>query len=160
MPGPQAYNTNLAAEFFVLSALHRLGFDAYLSLGNKKAVDITVVGPAGQTATLDVKGLAGTTDFPVTNVSIREPGHFLVFVSFLKKIANLTVSPEVYVVPAQDLGSLSQWTPSGKWEIVYLKHLRSQRESYRDAWHLVVNHVQGQRPSETGAPATPAETSR
>ena len=37
-----SYNTNLAAEFFVLSTLHRLGADAALTLGNKKAVDIAI----------------------------------------------------------------------------------------------------------------------
>ncbi len=37
------YNTNLASEFYVLSMLHRLGADASLTLGNKKAVDIIVV---------------------------------------------------------------------------------------------------------------------
>ena len=37
------YDTNLAAEFHVLSMLHRLGADASLTLGNKKAVDIIVV---------------------------------------------------------------------------------------------------------------------
>ncbi|MFC1789277.1 hypothetical protein ACFLZE_05135 [Thermodesulfobacteriota bacterium] len=35
------YNTNLAAEFHVLSILHRLGYEATLTLGNKKAVDIS-----------------------------------------------------------------------------------------------------------------------
>lgn len=34
------YDTNLAAEFYVLSCLHRLGGAANLTLGNKKAVDI------------------------------------------------------------------------------------------------------------------------
>jgi hypothetical protein len=29
------YNTNLAAEFYVLSMLHRFGEDAALTLGNK-----------------------------------------------------------------------------------------------------------------------------
>jgi hypothetical protein len=42
-----AYNTNLAAEFYVLSVLHRLGFDANLTLGNKKSVDIAVIRGAG-----------------------------------------------------------------------------------------------------------------
>ena len=37
------YNTNLAAEFYVLSVLHRLGAEANLTLGNKKAVDIVVL---------------------------------------------------------------------------------------------------------------------
>ncbi|MCI0428424.1 MAG: hypothetical protein L0Z46_10455 [Nitrospiraceae bacterium] len=36
------YDTNLAAEFYVLSTLHRLGADASLTLGHKKAVDIFV----------------------------------------------------------------------------------------------------------------------
>ena len=37
------YNTNLASEFYVLSMVHRLGVDASLTLGNKKAVDIIVL---------------------------------------------------------------------------------------------------------------------
>ncbi len=41
------YNTNLAAEFYVLSMLHRLGADANLTLGNKKSVDIAIVKDAG-----------------------------------------------------------------------------------------------------------------
>ena len=32
-----AYDTNLAAEYYVLSCLHRLGLTANLPLGNKKA---------------------------------------------------------------------------------------------------------------------------
>ena len=37
------YNTNLAAEFYVLSMLHRLGVFAAVTLGNKKAIDITLL---------------------------------------------------------------------------------------------------------------------
>ena len=46
-----------------LSLLHRLGpADAALSLGNKKAVDITVVRAEGGAVTIDVKGVAGRYD--------------------------------------------------------------------------------------------------
>ena len=55
----QKYNTNLAAEFHVLSVLHRLGLDANIALGNKKSVDIVIVRDAGEAYTIDVKGLAG-----------------------------------------------------------------------------------------------------
>ena len=51
------YNTNLASEFYVLSMLHRLGANAALTLGNKKAVDIIVANENGSTTTIDVKGL-------------------------------------------------------------------------------------------------------
>jgi hypothetical protein len=42
------YNTNLAAEFYVLSVLHRLGTAATVTLGSKKSVDIAVVKEAGR----------------------------------------------------------------------------------------------------------------
>jgi hypothetical protein len=54
------YDTNLAAEFHALSVLYRLGAEATLTLGNKKSVDIVVVRSAGDTITVDVKGIAGT----------------------------------------------------------------------------------------------------
>ena len=74
------YNTNLAAEFYVLSLLHRLGAEANLTLGNKKAVDIVVVGDAGDTITVDVKGLAGKTSWPVDNVKELREKHFIILV--------------------------------------------------------------------------------
>ena len=48
----ETYNTNLAAEFYVLSVLHRLGAEANLALGNKKSVDIVVVRGARDTLPL------------------------------------------------------------------------------------------------------------
>jgi hypothetical protein len=51
----KTYNTNLASEFYVLAALHRLGLDAVLTLGNKKSVDLAVVRDAGDSVTVDVK---------------------------------------------------------------------------------------------------------
>ncbi len=44
------YNINLAAEFDVLSKLHRLGADATPTLGNKTGVDIVVVRDTGDDA--------------------------------------------------------------------------------------------------------------
>ena len=62
------YNTNLASEFYVLSMLHRLGADASLTLGNKKAVDIIVVREDETIITIDVKGVAGRYDWPADNI--------------------------------------------------------------------------------------------
>lgn len=77
------YDTNLAAEFYVLSILHRLGADATLTLGNKKSVDIVVVREAGDAVTIDVKGVSRQYDWPADNVRAGLEGrHFLVLVSF------------------------------------------------------------------------------
>lgn len=56
--GEKGHNTNLAAEFYVLSILYRLGINAHLTLGNKKSVDI-VVEKEDKVITIDVKGLKG-----------------------------------------------------------------------------------------------------
>jgi hypothetical protein len=89
------YETNLASEFYVLAALYRLGADASLSLGNKKAVDITVVRAAGDAITIDVKGVAGRHDWPADNISsVPRERHFVVFVSFEGKFED----PRLYRV--------------------------------------------------------------
>jgi hypothetical protein len=59
------YNTNLSAEYHVLSMLYRKGLNAYLTLGNKKSVDIIVEKENGTIITIDVKGLAGKTCWPM-----------------------------------------------------------------------------------------------
>ena len=101
----EKYNTNLAAEYYVLSVLHRLGAEANLTLGNKKSVDIVVVRDAGDAVTIDVKGLAGTTSWPVDNVKAGKSNHFLVFVCFLGRISDLSILPEVYVMPSANFQS-------------------------------------------------------
>ena len=131
------YNTNLASEFYVLSMLYRLGFDASLTLGNKKSVDIVVVRDTGDIATIDVKGLAGTTSWPVDNVKKIAKDHFLVFVSFLGRIDDHAVSPEVYVVPSRRLQPLVYHSPNGKRHVLQLSRMRKDGSRFRDAWHLL-----------------------
>ena len=98
------YNTNLAAEFYVLSMLHRLGADATLTLGNKKGVDIVVVREAGEAVTVEVKGVAKRYDWPASNIQSPHPErHFVVLVNFEGRIEDLTVAPRCWVVPLPDL---------------------------------------------------------
>jgi hypothetical protein len=128
------YNTNLAAEFHVLSILHRLGLTANLTLGNKKSVDIAVVYDRGHAITIDVKGLAGRTSWPVDNLGTGRPGHFVVFVGYAGKIADPTSVPEVYVVPSTRLAPLIYNSPKGR-KVVPLGRMRKAASRYRDAWH-------------------------
>ena len=82
--------------------LYRMGADAYLTLGNKKAVDI-VVHRKGRTLTIDVKGLSGRTSWPVDNWTIRDKTHFLVFVCFADKMDDPAKCPEVFIVPSLNM---------------------------------------------------------
>lgn len=129
------YDTNLAAEYYVLSVLYRKGIEAYLTVGNKKAIDIVVRLKDGRTLTLDVKGLAGTTCWPIENMK-PAPGHYIAFVSFLGAIANEGTTPEVYVVPSEDVETegLDYRNPKHSRHVVQLSRLRKARDEYRDKW--------------------------
>lgn len=127
------YNTNLAAEFYVMSVLHRLGADAALSLGNKKSVDIAVIRSEGESVTIDVKGLAGTTSWPVDNVRKYKSGHFLVFVCYGGKIGVPEVLPDVWIVPSLELEPLVYNSPRGR-RVVQRSVMRKAGAIYKDAW--------------------------
>jgi hypothetical protein len=127
------YNTNLAAEFHVLSALHRLGVAANLTLGNRKSVDIVIVYEKGLATTIDVKGLAGKTSWPVDNVGPGKPNHYLVFVGYVGNILDPRISPEVYVVPSVKLPKFIYTSPKQR-RVVPLSKLRKLGRRYRDAW--------------------------
>ena len=132
-----SYNTNLAAEFHVMSVLHRLGADAALTLGNKKSVDIAVIRGKGDSITIDVKGLEGKTGWPVDNVGPGKAKHFLVFVCFQGKIADPEVIPLVWVVPSLKLEPLMYKAPGGR-RLVTLSTLNKQGTKYKDAWKAVM----------------------
>jgi hypothetical protein len=131
------YQTGIAAEFYVLSALYRLGLDANLTLGNRKAVDILAINEHDVPITIDVKGLAGKTGWPVDNVKEGKKTHFLVFVCFLGTIEDLQSLPELYVVPSLELAPLIYQAPGGR-RLIQLSTLRRAGSQYRNAWHLMV----------------------
>jgi hypothetical protein len=131
-----AYNTNLAAEFYVLSMLHRLGADANLTLGNKKSVDIAVIRGKGRSLTIDVKGLAGKTGWPVDNIGAGNTKHFVVFVCFQGKIDDPDVAPLVWVVPSLKVHSIVYQAPGGR-KLVQVATLMATGKKYRNTWRRV-----------------------
>lgn len=97
------YNTNLAAEFWVLSALHRLNIEALLTLGNKKAVDI-LVRRDSTIYTVDVKGLAKRYDWPADNITeFQNPNHVYILLTFNGNISDPLAIPSVWVIPSNKL---------------------------------------------------------
>ena len=144
--GEKGHNTNLAAEYHVLSMLYRKGANAFLTLGNKKAVDI-LVDKGSITFTIDVKGLKDTSCFPIDNWDKKEKTHFLVFVSFCKKIDDHDCIPEVYVVPSIEVemkhreldgNQIVYVNPKGNRKVVELSRLRKLGEKYRNKWDFFI----------------------
>ena len=135
----KGYNTNLASEYYVLATLYRLGFDAYITLGNKKGIDIIINLNNVRQITIDVKGLQGTTLFPLDNVdeSLVKPNHYIVFLSFLNKMSDTTVVPEMYIVPNNKLTELMYRNPKGNRKGINLSELRLNGRDFLNNWEIL-----------------------
>ena len=131
------YNTNLAAEYYVLSMLYRYGADASLTLGNKKSVDVVVL--CGRTLlSIDVKGLAGKTLWALDNLSDPTENHFIALVSFLDRIHDCTVAPEVYILPSDEVERFIYRNPKGNRKGIRLSTMRREGTKYCNAWKQFV----------------------
>ncbi len=130
------YNTNLASEFYVLSMLHRLGIDAALTLGNKKAVDIIVTNESRTITTIDVKGLEKRYDWPADNIhELKDKQHFYVLVSFEGKITDPLSIPSAWIIPANEL---DQFIRKYKTRTVISRaDVKAKGLNYLHAWSLI-----------------------
>jgi hypothetical protein len=75
----QAKHLELAAKFFVLSVLHRMGVEATVTFSQSDNVDITVVHQSGRVLTVDVKTLSGSNEWIVAPFRAIDH-HYVVFV--------------------------------------------------------------------------------
>lgn len=131
-----AYDTNLAAEYYVLSCLHRRGITAALTLGNKKGVDILVAHGTGDALTVEVKGVAKKYDWPASNITSTKSNHFVVLVCFNGKIEDMEMpSPSVWVIPGPKLGPFFR-DYKGRRNLSRAAVVRDGAK-YLNAWHLI-----------------------
>jgi hypothetical protein len=107
MAKKSGYNTNLASEFFVLSCLHRVGIDACLTLGNKKAVDIVAWRLSGELVAIEVKAVAGKHDWFTGSAETYDKDRmYVALVSFSGRIDDTREMPQVWVLPGRIAASL------------------------------------------------------
>jgi hypothetical protein len=128
------FNTNLASEYLIMSLLSRAGKDAYLSLGNKKGVDIIVKTENGAICILEVKGTNKDSDpWPVSNSGVFPHSNdlFYALVCFNSKINEITEPAEFWVIPSMLIFNDGAFSTSKNNRTVYL--LKSKiREKYKD----------------------------
>jgi hypothetical protein len=132
-------STNLAAEFYVASQLHRQGYIVTLTLGNTKEIDLIVAHSDGRTITIDTKGLKNKTNWPVTPKLVRA-SHFFILVSYLNAFTDLEVAPEVFVIPSEEVHKvLSFW--SGSDTVSCVGYSAVKNSNYKNAWHLLFKNL-------------------
>jgi hypothetical protein len=105
-PRPERYgrtkHLELAAKFYVLSVLHRLGAEANLTYAQPDNVDIEAVRKSGEAFTIEVKALTGTSQWLVERFRARKH-HFMVFVCFEREWRNPQVIPDIYIWSSENL---------------------------------------------------------
>lgn len=98
----KGFDTGIASEYLVLSMLYRLGVDAYMTLGNKKSVDIWIKNDDDFAIEIDVKSVREYDSIPVGNVEAKD-NRYIVFVIYNKKFdfKDVPTLPELYHVPSK-----------------------------------------------------------
>ena len=118
------YNTNLAAEYLLMSLLCCAGKDAYLSLGNKKGVDIIVKTGKGAICIVEVKGVNKNNDWLIGNSGLLPslPNMFYALVGFEGKISDVNSAAKFYLIPSEELNKLGEFKTAKNGKTVYLSH--------------------------------------
>jgi hypothetical protein len=124
----QAKHLDLAAKFFVLSVLHRLGLEATFTFSQNDNVDITIVQESGRALTVDVKTLTGAKEWHISPFRARDH-HYLVFVWY-PTTSDPSVQPTAYIAASERLRNLLN---RKKFRSLPLEVLASEL-SAQDAW--------------------------
>ena len=127
------YNINLASEYLMMSLLSRVGKDAYLSLGNKKGVDIIVKTNKGAICVVEVKGVSKNNDWMIGNNGKLPslPNMFYALVGFEGHITDVTAPAKFYLIPSSILNKEGEFKMSKNEKTIYLSH-KYIRENYKD----------------------------
>lgn len=123
------YVTGIASEYFILSLLMRKGYEAYITSGNKKSIDIRVV-HENKTFSIDVKAVQGYSSLIVDNVRAKH-NHFIFFVIYNNKFTDTTVLPELYIVPSSEIEALT--TSYG----MHKRVMKGNLSKYLDNWQCL-----------------------
>lgn len=130
-----SFNTGIASEYLILSLLYRAGAEAYISIGNKKSIDIRVIKSDGTSISVDVKSVRDYSSLVVNNINISE-NHFIVFVIYKKKFDSLNLMPDIYILPSIKLLEPNMITIY-KNEKRVIKH---SIEKYKNEWSYIVEN--------------------
>lgn len=124
------HNTGIAAEYFVLSQLYRQSIEAYVTIGNKKSIDIRIIKKDKTPISLDVKAVRGYTSLIINNLTYASD-HFVAFVIYNEKFEQVDYMPEVYIIPSLIVQEIKR---SYKDQVRVMK---GDIQGFKDQWELI-----------------------
>ena len=128
-----------------MSLLSRTGKEAYLSLGNKKGVDIIVKTEKGSICLIEVKGVNKSNDWLIGNSGkfLHSPALFYAFLCFNGKIDQLSNPPDIWIIPSAKIGRRSEHKISKNQKTVFvsIKHIRENYIDYKNTFKHLESHL-------------------
>jgi hypothetical protein len=144
--GDASYNTNLASEYLMMSLLSRCNKDAYLSLGNKKGVDIIIKTDSGAICILEVKGVNKINDWLICNNGClpSAPNLFYSLICFQGKIQELTSPADIWLIPSVKLSGAEEHKISKNGKTVYISfsHIVKHYGVYKNNFEALSLYLQ------------------
>jgi len=134
----RGYASNLASEFYVLSALYRLGLAANLTLGNKKGIDIVVACDPGSAFTIEVKAVAGKNDWLVGQLGLTpRKHHFVVLVCYEAVFKDPDTRPNVWIFRHEEIIPFIRTSKTGTARYISRKQVRESASKNAQNWELL-----------------------
>jgi len=126
-----------------MERLFRMGYEAALTLGNAKTIDILTCHPRNTTLLcISVKSVRGGGKWAVGSDDLSERKE-LVFVFLLYKAFDiLTTNPEVWVVPATKVQEMKEMWLGNAYALYYSGRHRMNDLSKFKGWHFFINRIQ------------------
>ena len=150
----RAYNTNLASEYLMMSLLSRKGLDAYLSLGNKKGVDIVITSPNGSYVILEVKGVNKNDDWLISSTGQfpAEERLFYALVGFEGKISDENQPAHFYIIPSLIISESGNYKIAAEGKTVYISHklIKEHYQDYRNNFNSLLEFLEKSNGNSTG----------
>ena len=123
--------TGISSEFFVMAELSRRGYNATITFGNTKAIDL-LVEHKGKTIMVQVKGIQKIKSI-CWNVSESTLRKGLIFV-FVNLHVDTMVQPEYFIMTNEEVDEHLKRTKSGR---NYIDYNYMKRVDTQDRWDKI-----------------------
>lgn len=139
------YNTNLASEYFAMSLMCRSGLDAYLSLGNKKGVDILINTNNNSICIVEVKGVNKRNDWIITNSGKLPIDNrlFYLLVCYHGRINDLMFQGDFWLIPSKIFENSYAYKIASNNKTVYInnKIIRENYDDYKNNLNELISYI-------------------
>ncbi len=127
-PRKSSHDTGTASELLVMSSLLRQSVDAFITMGNKKSIDIVIKAKSGIAISVDVKAVRDYSSIVVNNVK-SAANHFIVVVIYKGKFEDPTQLPDFYIIPSNAIAGLVKTFKAEK------RLMKGDIMQYKDIWN-------------------------